>query len=77
MFYNVRAKMQRWQLVCRVGEEFAPTAGRTPLWARAGNNVPNACDFGILRACRLESKARLREKQLKTGFGRAYLKRRL
>jgi putative endonuclease len=28
-------------------------------------------------ACRSEAKARLREKQLKTGFGRAYLKRRL
>ena len=28
-------------------------------------------------ACRSELKARLREKQLKTGFGRAYLKRRL
>ena len=28
-------------------------------------------------ACRSEIKARLREKQLKTGFGRAYLKRRL
>ena len=28
-------------------------------------------------ACRSESRARLREKQLKTGFGRAYLKRRL
>ena len=28
-------------------------------------------------ACRSEAMARLREKQLKTGFGRAYLKRRL
>ena len=28
-------------------------------------------------ACRSEEKCRLREKQLKTGFGRAYLKRRL
>jgi putative endonuclease len=28
-------------------------------------------------ACRSELKARLRAKQLKTGFGRAYLKRRL
>ncbi len=28
-------------------------------------------------ACRSELKARLREEQLKTGFGRAYLKRRL
>ena len=28
-------------------------------------------------ACRSELKARLREKQLKRGFGRAYLKRRL
>jgi hypothetical protein len=28
-------------------------------------------------ACRSEDRARLREKQLKTGFGRAYLKRRL
>jgi putative endonuclease len=28
-------------------------------------------------ACRSEQKCRLREKQLKTGFGRAYLKRRL
>ena len=28
-------------------------------------------------ACRSELKARLREKQLKTGFGRAYLKRRI
>src|SRR5213592_1800558 len=28
-------------------------------------------------ACRSELKARLREKQLKTGFGRAYLRRRL
>ena len=28
-------------------------------------------------ACRSESKARLREKQLKTGYGRAYLKRRM
>jgi hypothetical protein len=28
-------------------------------------------------ACRSELKARLHEKQLKTGFGRAYLKRRL
>ena len=28
-------------------------------------------------ACRSEPKARLRERQLKTGFGRAYLKRRL
>jgi len=31
----------------------------------------------VLRGCRSELKARLREKQLKTGFGRAYLKRRL
>ena len=28
-------------------------------------------------ACRSDAMARLREKQLKTGFGRAYLKRRL
>jgi predicted GIY-YIG superfamily endonuclease len=28
-------------------------------------------------ACRFESGTRVREKQLKTGFGRAYLKRRL
>ena len=28
-------------------------------------------------ACRAEGSARVREKQLKTGFGRAYLKRRL
>lgn len=28
-------------------------------------------------ACRSEGSARLREKQFKTGFGRAYLKRRL
>jgi hypothetical protein len=28
-------------------------------------------------ACRAEVSARRREKQLKTGFGRAYLKRRL
>src|SRR5438552_18442434 len=33
--------------------------------------------LGYYEACRSELKARLREKQLKTGFGRAYLKRRL
>jgi putative endonuclease len=33
--------------------------------------------FEYYEACRFEANTRRREKQLKTGFGRAYLKRRL
>ena len=39
------------------------------------HRLPVTLDY--YEACRSELKARLREKQLKTGFGRAYLKRRL
>jgi putative endonuclease len=39
------------------------------------HRLPVALEY--YEACRSELKARLREKQLKTGFGRAYLKRRL
>jgi len=47
-------------------------AGRVPATVH-----PRPVTLEYYEACRLESKARLREKQLKTGFGRAYLKRRL
>ena len=39
------------------------------------SRLPVALEY--YEACRCENSARLREKQLKTGFGRAYLKRRL
>jgi putative endonuclease len=39
------------------------------------HRVPVSLEY--YEACRSELSARLREKQLKTGFGRAYLKRRL
>jgi putative endonuclease len=47
-------------------------AGRVPSTAY---RLPITLEY--YEACRSELKARLREKQLKTGFGRAYLKRRL
>jgi putative endonuclease len=47
-------------------------AGRVPATA---HRLPVTLEYH--EACRSEQKARLREKQLKTGFGRAYLKRRL
>jgi predicted GIY-YIG superfamily endonuclease len=47
-------------------------AGRVPATA---HRLPVMLEY--YEACRSELKARLREKQLKTGFGRAYLKRRL
>jgi putative endonuclease len=39
------------------------------------HRVPVSLEYD--EACRSELSARLREKQLETGFGRAYLKRRL
>jgi putative endonuclease len=47
-------------------------AGRVPATA---HRLPVKLEY--YEACRSELKVRLREKQLKTGFGRAYLKRRL
>jgi len=47
-------------------------AGRV---AATASRLPVMLEY--YEACRFESGARLREKQLKTGFGRAYLKRRL
>jgi putative endonuclease len=47
-------------------------AARVPATA---HRLPVTLEY--YEACRCEAKARLREKQLKTGFGRAYLKRRL
>src|SRR6266700_4061142 len=47
-------------------------AGRVPATA---HRLPVRLEY--YEACRSELKARQREKQLKTGFGRAYLKRRL
>jgi putative endonuclease len=47
-------------------------AGRVPATA---HRLPVSLEY--YEACRSELKARQREKQLKTGFGRAYLKRRL
>ena len=47
-------------------------AGRVPATA---HRLPVRLEY--YETCRSELKARLREKQLKTGFGRAYLKRRL
>ncbi|PYJ85107.1 MAG: excinuclease ABC subunit C [Verrucomicrobia bacterium] len=47
-------------------------AGRVPATAP---RLPVTLEY--YEACRSEGSARLREKQLKTGFGRAYLKRRL
>ena len=46
--------------------------GRVPAIA---HRLPVRLEY--YEACQSELKARLREKQLKTGFGRAYLKRRL
>jgi putative endonuclease len=47
-------------------------AGRVPATA---HRLPIVLDY--YEACRHQALARRREKQLKTGFGRAYLKRRL
>jgi putative endonuclease len=47
-------------------------AGRVPSTA---HRLPIILEY--YEACRLEADARRREKQLKTGFGRAYLNRRL
>jgi putative endonuclease len=47
-------------------------AGRVPATA---HRLPVTLEY--YEACRSESHARRREKQLKTGFGRAYLKRRI
>ena len=47
-------------------------AGHVPATA---HRLPVALEY--YEACRSEVAARTREKQLKTGFGRAYLKRRL
>jgi putative endonuclease len=47
-------------------------AGRVTATA---SRLPIALEY--YEACRSETGARRREKQLKTGFGRAYLKRRL
>ena len=47
-------------------------SGRVPA---TSSRLPVTLEY--YEACRFESSARLREKQLKTGFGRAYLKRRL
>jgi len=47
-------------------------AGKVPATA---HRLPVKLEY--YEACRSEPKARLREKQLKTGFGRAYLRRRL
>lgn len=47
-------------------------AARVPATA---SRLPVTLEY--YEACRSEVSARLREKQLKTGFGRAYLKRRL
>ena len=47
-------------------------AGKVPATAR---RLPVRLEY--YEACRSELKGRLREKQLKTGFGRAYLRRRL
>jgi hypothetical protein len=44
-------------------------------YAQPRTRLPVTLEY--YEACRSELKARLREKQLKTGFGRAYLKRRL
>ena len=46
--------------------------GRVPATA---SRLPVTLEY--YEACQSEGRARLREKQLKTGFGRAYLKRRL
>jgi putative endonuclease len=43
--------------------------------AATAHRLPVTLEY--YEACRSEIKARDREKQLKTGFGRAYLKRRL
>jgi len=43
--------------------------------AATAHRLPICLEY--YEACRFERKAKLREKQLKTGFGRAYLKRRL
>ncbi|MDQ2918882.1 MAG: GIY-YIG nuclease family protein [Verrucomicrobiota bacterium] len=47
-------------------------AGNVPATA---HRLPVELEY--YEACRSEASARRREKQLKTGFGRAYLKRRL
>jgi len=47
-------------------------AGKVPATA---HRLPVTLEY--YEACRCELNARLREKQLKTGFGRAYLRRRL
>jgi putative endonuclease len=48
------------------------SAGRVPATA---HRLPAVLEY--YEACHSESRARIREKQLKTGFGRAYLKRRI
>ena len=47
-------------------------AGQVPATAK---RLPVTLEY--YEACRSNMKAKMREKQLKTGFGRAYLKRRL
>ena len=54
----------------RMTEHSSEAAGRT-------TSIFHACELLYVEACRSLAEARRREKQLKTGFGRAYLKRRL
>ena len=77
MFYT-------YVLKCRDGNLYVGSAldlRKRLLQHRAGrvrataHRLPVTLEY--YEACRSELKARLREKQLKTGFGRAYLKQRL
>ena len=77
MFYT-------YVLRCGDGDLYVGSAGdlkRRIAQHRAGKVAATAHRLPVIleyyEACRSELSARKREKQLKTGFGRAYLKRRL
>jgi len=77
MFYT-------YVLTCRDGDLYVGSAldlRKRLAQHRAGRVRATAHRLPVIleyyEACRSELKARLREKQLKTGFGRAYLRRRL
>ena len=63
--YIGSAKDLRQRLEAHAASKVAATSDRLPV------------QLEYYEACRSEIKARLREKQLKTGYGRRYLKERL
>ena len=64
-WYIGSARNLRTRIALHVAGRVRATAHRLPV------------TLEYYEACRSEANARLREKQLKTGYGRAYLQRRL